>query len=202
MISVREFEGAKLIKDLTGKEVATVLDPTMLLDTSEWEKVLEEPEVKPKKKYLLTYILGDVSLERRNFIERVAEKYNLEIVNLLDETQPEFYNTGVGEFLWFFKNAEVIFADSFHAGVFSILYEKPFYILNRAGMKQKHNMNSRFDTLLSAFELQDRFLKEYDIEKVNFDVDYTKAGQILERRREESLNFLRNALNKCGKPDK
>ncbi len=196
MISVREFEGAKLIKELTGKKVATVLDPTMLLEIFEWEKVLEEPEIKPKTKYLLTYILGDVSTERKAFINKVAKKYNLEIVNLLDETQPDYYAIGVGEFLWFFKNAEIIFADSFHAGAFSILYEKPFYILTRSGTWKNQNMNSRFDTLLFTFEFQDRFLKEYNVDLVNLDIDYEKANKILKLRREESLDFLKNALKK------
>ena len=38
-ISVREYEGAKIIKDLTGKNAQVVLDPTMLLDKSEWMKI-------------------------------------------------------------------------------------------------------------------------------------------------------------------
>lgn len=191
-ISAREYEGEKLLEDLTEKDVVTVLDPTMLLDKKEWEELIKEPKVKPSEKFLLTYILGDTSKRRKNFVNEVAKKYDLDVINLLDFTQPEVYSAGVGEFLWYFKNADIIFADSFHAGVFSILFEKPFYILNRTG--KTVNMNSRFDTLLSTFDIKDRFLPEYDISLINKDIDYNYVNEKLKIRKEESMCFLKNSL--------
>lgn len=195
-ISVREYQGADLIKELTGKEVKTVLDPTMLLSVKDWESVIKEPKNIPKKKFILTYILGDNSFERREFINQVAEQYDLEVINLCDIQSPELYVIGVGEFLWYLKNADIIFADSFHAGVFSILFEKPFYILNRIGTPI--NMNTRFQTLLDTFEIQDRFLEEYDIKLVNKNINYDKINKILEKRKDESIEFLKQALGEIN----
>ena len=38
-ISVREAAGAGIIRELTGRDVPVVLDPTLLLGPSDWEKV-------------------------------------------------------------------------------------------------------------------------------------------------------------------
>lgn len=191
-ISVREFQGEEIVKNLTGKNAQTVLDPTMLLDKEEWSALTKEPKIKPEKKFILTYILGDTSQERRSFINEVAKKYDADVINFLDITQPEVYTAGVDEFLWYFENADMVFADSFHAGVFAIIFGKPFYILDRAG--GVINMNTRFDTLLTTFEIKEKFLDEYNIDLVNKDIDYKKINKILERRKEESLDFLKTAL--------
>lgn len=39
-LSTRELKGGQIIRDLTGKEVQVVCDPTLLLDVSEWEKII------------------------------------------------------------------------------------------------------------------------------------------------------------------
>lgn len=192
-ISVREFQGEKIVKELIGTNVTTVLDPTMLLSKEDWMKLTKEPKTKPKKKYLLTYILGDNLPERREFINQIAKRDNLEVVNLHDESDKERAIIGVEEFLCYFENAEIIFADSFHAGVFSILFEKPFYILRRAS-KSQNIMHSRFETLLQTFNLEDRLLTEYNINKVNYDIDYKKINKTLEERRKISIDFLKGTL--------
>lgn len=192
-ISVREFQAEKIIKELTGQNVQTVLDPTMLLSVDEWKLVMEEPKVKPKGKFLLTYILGDNSKDRRKFIDDVANKYGLEVINLYDDNSPEESVVGVGEFLWYFYNSDFIFADSFHAGVFSILFEKPFYILQRKGTVI--DMSSRFETLLTTFDLKNNYISRYDIKNINKNIDYNKINKILEKKKKESLEFLKNALN-------
>lgn len=192
-LSVREFQGEEIIKDLTGKKSRTVLDPTMLILKEKWTKLAKEPKNKPKGKYLLTYILGDNKPERREFIKNIAKEKDLEVINLHDDTDSERAIIGVEEFLWFFNNSEIIFADSFHAGVFSILFEKPFYILERN--VTTGDMSSRFDTLLKTFELEDRRIKEYNIDKINYNIDYKKVNKILEKRKKESLEFLKEALS-------
>ena len=54
-ISVREQAGAKIVKDLTGKDVPVLVDPTLLLTAEEWEKVMERPVWYCDEKYILVY---------------------------------------------------------------------------------------------------------------------------------------------------
>ena len=52
-ISVREYAGKEIVKKLTGRDdVEVLIDPTMMLDKSEWEQVMRKPE---KINYLLKY---------------------------------------------------------------------------------------------------------------------------------------------------
>ena len=54
-------------------------------------------------------------------------------------------------------------------------------------------MNSRIDTLLNKFKLQDRIYKG----KITNDLlehNYSKCYEILEKEREKSINFLTKSL--------
>lgn len=191
-ISVREEAGAEIVKKLTGKDALVVVDPTMLLTAEEWRRIENQPQNIEGKKYILTYFLGKISEERKNFLERIARENNLEIINMAQITEPEIYIVGPSEFLSYIDNASIVFTDSFHACVFSILFKRPFYVLNRED--HSGNMNSRLDTLLSKFKLEDRKLNSYE-DKVSFDIDYSNTDKILEEERKKSDEFLRKALN-------
>ena len=191
-ISVREEAGAEIVKDLIGKNALVVVDPTMLLTAEEWRNMENKPKNTEGKKYILTYFLGKISDERKNFLEKIAEENNLEIINMLQITEPETYIAGPSEFLSYIDNASIVFTDSFHACVFSILFKRPFYVLNRED--HSGNMSSRLDTLLSKFKLEDRKLNSYE-NKVSFAIDYSHTDKILEEERKKSDEFLRKALN-------
>ena len=126
-ISCREEAGAKVLENLLNKKVDVLIDPTMLLRSDEWEKVMKKPAGLADKKYVLCYFLGMKDKKNMNIIKKYAKKNRLAIVNLLDPNS-DFYGTGPAEFLYLEKNAEVIFTDSFHSSVFSILFDKPFVI--------------------------------------------------------------------------
>lgn len=191
-ISVREETGAKIVKDLIGKDALVVVDPTMLLTSEEWRRMENKPKNIEGKKYIFTYFLGKISEKRKIFLEKTAKENNLEIINMMQITEPETYVAGPSEFLSYIDNASIVFTDSFHACIFSIVFKRPFYILNREDNMK--NMSSRLDTLLSKFKLEDRKLNSYE-DKVSFDIDYSYTDKILEEERKKSDEFLRKALN-------
>jgi len=55
-ISIREEAGAKIIKEITDKDVPVVVDPTLLLSKKEWMSVAKKPDYFPDKKYNFTNI--------------------------------------------------------------------------------------------------------------------------------------------------
>lgn len=191
-ISVREDTGKKIVEELTGRtDVEVLVDPTMLLTPEEWDKVSKKPEQLNFDKYILCYFLGELSEQRKKEIERVAKENNCKIINILDKKDP-FYETGPSEFLYLEKNAFLICTDSFHSSVFAILYNRPFIVFDREDSLVK--MNSRLDTLLKKFELEDRWY-EGEIKEEQLKTDYTKAYEILEKEREKSMKFLKKALD-------
>lgn len=189
-ISVREDRGAEIVKELTGRDVKVVLDPTLLLAKKDWEKVMKKPKYVPNKKYILTYFLGNISDERKKKFKELANNNDFEIVNLGKMEYPQYYIAGPSEFLWYFNNAEIVFTDSFHACVFSIIFDKTFYYMNRED--KSVSMNSRIETLLSKFKLNNR--KFYDWENVSLQHDYSHVQEILEKEKKASLDFLEEAL--------
>lgn len=191
-ISVREDAGKKIIRNIVGRtDVEVLVDPTMLLKDQEWDKVAKKPKKLKSNKYILNYFLGELSEERKKEIQRIADENNCEVINILDKNS-SFYETGPSEFLYLEKNAFLICTDSFHSSVFAILYNKPFIVFNREDNTGK--MNSRLETLLSKFKLENRWYKGHITDEL-LKVDYTEAYKILEIERKKSEDFLKRALD-------
>ncbi|MBI6060432.1 polysaccharide pyruvyl transferase family protein [Clostridium perfringens] len=192
-LSVRENEGANIIKELTGKDAMVVIDPTMLITKEQWLKIAKKSSFKSKKKYILTYFLGSISKEIKEKINKISKLYNLEIVNLNTIDKMSYYVTGPSEFIDYINSAELFVTDSFHGCVFSLLLETNFIVCNRSSSDEKKAMGSRIETFLNKFDLHDRKFENIDNDKL-FNYDYKKANYILEVERKKSWEYLKSAL--------
>ncbi len=189
-ISVREESAKKsLEKYITNKRIYKVLDPTLLLNQNHWSSLCKRPILYgPNGKYILCYILGDTNNVK--IIKDFAKKQNKKII-LFSDKKDSIY--GISEFLYLIKNADLVFTDSFHASVFSIIFERPFIVFERTG-----NMNytfTRIKDLIKTLKIEDREFNGKEITKENLEVDYTEAKEILKREQKKSLDFLKKALD-------
>lgn len=191
-LSVREEAGSKIIKNLTGRNVAVLIDPTLMLSKEKWVSISKPDVNKPKKGYLLTYFLGKVSKEYNKKIKQIALNNNLEIVNLASMNDKLRYGVDPGEFIDYINSASVFLTDSFHGCVFSILLEKPFIVFDRVGTGP--TMNSRINTLLSTFNLESRQINQIKENEEIFNVDYNHIPEILEFERNKANEYLKKAL--------
>ncbi|MBQ3325775.1 polysaccharide pyruvyl transferase family protein [Candidatus Saccharibacteria bacterium] len=190
-ISVRETAGKEIIKSVANiKNVDVLVDPTMLIDCKEWEKLAEKPDGIDDKKYILNYFLSPLSDKNREIINKFASEKNWEIIDILDKKNP-FYKSGPAEFLWLEKNAELICTDSFHSSVFALLFGRPFLVFNRED--KLADMSSRLDTLLERFGLKERRFNGVITDDI-LNCDYDEAYKILGNERKKSLKFLGEAL--------
>lgn len=190
-LSVREQAGADLIERLTGRKAEVHCDPTLLLTAAEWRQVSRQPSWYHGQDYILTYFLGD----RPESVEQVAKEAGLPVVNLLDRDVYEHYVTGVDEFIWAIEHASLLYTDSFHGTVFSILFRTPFVICNRVDAKDAAmgKMGSRIDTLLDYFGLQDRRGTEanhYRIPNPLDQPDWSRVEPVLEKERKRSADYF------------
>lgn len=188
-LSVRENDAKELIEPLCGKEVKVVLDPTLLLDTSEWDKIAIQPKWYDGKDYALLYFLGE---KDENFSKLTAELKNdkgLKIIDPLDKNSPS-YQCGPAQFVYLVKHAKCVVTDSYHATVFSVLYQKPISVLTGKGERAK--MSGRFETLKENLGL-DGIFDCYDADKM-FDVSYDNIQDKLKEARLASLAFIRDGL--------
>lgn len=191
-LSVREHAGAKIIKELTGREAVVLIDPTLMLPKERWLSIAKPAKNKPKKEYMLTYFLGGIPNEYKRKIYGIAKKNNLQVINLADINDRQTYIVGPSEFIDFINSASLFCTDSFHGVVFSILLETPFIVFDRVG--NFPSMNSRIETILSTFKLESRHQRNIDDASI-FNADYSHVDLILERERKKALDFLKKALN-------
>lgn len=200
-VSVREEKGAQIIKELTGKKVAVTVDPTLMLTKSDWLKIAKKPKFIKNRKYILTYFLGGIGDEIQHFIYQVSEKYHLEIINLYNEWTPEekiknirHFRSSPDEFVWLAANCEVMFTDSFHGSVFSVIMDKPFRCFERKE-KGVANMNSRMDTLFDNLDIADWCIGNTgeSVENV-FYRNYNNVDIVLEKEKKEAYDYLKGAL--------
>ena len=203
-VSVREDDGVALVQNHLGRSDAIhVLDPTMLLSTSAYDRITTEQKVPDSSGNLKVYVL-DRNAEKEEFIQQAASKLSLELFEVMPERrvqQEKVTDANVASFKypcpsqWLkgFQDAEFVITDSFHGTVFSILYNKPFIALGneRRGM-------SRFSSLLRTFGLEDRLVLDLKAdgatELLEQSVDWSQVNEILDRERKKAMNFLKDNL--------
>lgn len=203
-ISVREETGQLLVRKLTNINVPVVCDPTMLFDAEQWTKIQDsDPFIKGD--YILMYLMGD-NQQHREYVKRLREKTGYFIVGLLHgsvyiERDESFvdkapYNVGPGEFINLIRNAKFMCTDSFHGIVFSILNSTPFFAFRRYSDDSEFSTNDRIYTLLKRTDLNSRMIygNENIDESLKLDLDFENALKKMETHRQNSLEFLKNAL--------
>jgi len=204
-ISVRENSGRTLVKELTGRDIPVVCDPTMLLDAAAWQKI-QPAAPRYTEPYILCYFMG-ADPAHRDFVKRLQKETGYKIVGLLhgstylpqddafaDEAP---YDIGPGEFVSLVRHAQYICTDSFHATVFSILHARPFFVFRRFAEDSAFSTNDRLHTLLSMAGLEERLLTgQEDAARCRaMTIDYPAVLDRVARRRAESMAYLTAALD-------
>lgn len=198
-ISVREKGTADLIEKITGDKPQVLIDPTMLLDRNDWNKLAGKSDMVDDK-YIFLYspsytmdiceIASDIS--SRDGLQVIVSN-KLPTSFLLKSKKGKFrqiLDCGPIEFIKLVRNAEFVISGSFHAIVFSILYQKPF-------LAYKGDTDSRMKQILANSSLCD-----YAFDKSNYDskldilehIDFSASENYIERERKNSFTFLKNSL--------
>ncbi len=200
VISTRELDGSKIVSDLTGKEVCTVIDPTLLLNAEQWSEIASKPLIEGD--YVFFYLFGE-----RDYIKQVKQQVKkltgLKTVCIpyvareIIDNDIKIFNAGPAEFISLIKNASLVVTDSFHATAFSVNLKVPFISLCRFAKGDSKSMNSRLNTLLGDLGLLDRIIDENDPlpKEMLFDIDFEKAHEKLAELRKKDKAFLEDALN-------
>lgn len=191
-ISVREKSAVDFVNSCTSRDVVSVLDPVFLLKRGRWESLAKCSSQKcPKEKYLLVYSVSPDP--RLRYISRViSEKNSLRTIYIGRDYHHRVYRTSfvsLEEYLWLFMHAEMILTNSFHGTVFSIIFQKQFFVLPPDGEE------TRIIDVLDLFGLKNRLLlsKNDSIDDLE-GIDYGGVFSTLKSERKKSLDFLRDAL--------
>ena len=196
-ISVREESGKIIVEEISHKKAIVLSDPTVILDATEWTEIEKKPKKFHKKKFIVCYILGVYDESVLQNIKNYATQKKVDIVFLENDyykykiTTEEEFAYGPSEFLWLIRNAEKVITDSFHAAVFSLIFEKKFAIISGGDAEKK--MGSRFEQLSHAYGVKNIYALDnrYDLE-AEYDANYVKKTMKMQKK--EFEKYLKQAL--------
>lgn len=202
-ISVREAMTTELFQPLCKLPIYVCVDPTLLLDAADYEQIIFFPHEKQLvdscNRTLFVYML-----ERNDalvsYAAHLAQQTGMSIayvsrrpLSFEGVSATNLFGAGPGEFLWYVKHCAAVLTNSFHATVFSLLFETPFqtFTTSRSG--------SRMRELLHNLGLEDHLV---DMDAQGSDVrpalpqvaPMEKVAPALVRERKHSLAFLEQAL--------
>lgn len=197
-ISVREDSGVNLCSKYFNVSAEHVLDPTLLLDKSDYENLIGEERLKEKSSGLYTYFL-DPAPEKTIFAQKMSAKTGEEIYSCQNENYVDDKNISENfkadvmadpiDWLAGFANAKYVLTDSFHGMVFSLIFEKPFSVIinNERGA-------ARFSSLIDVLNLPSSCImsgSDLILKKPEFPDTYLESISALKSK---SLMLLRGAL--------
>lgn len=199
-ISVREDTAIQLLRDNLNAKSELVLDPTLLMSLEDYELDLKlRPQTDTN--CIAVYIL-DMTEKKRKLLKEISElcKCKIDIIG-----NPEFYGNfekrssiqypSPQDWLCAIRDAQYVITDSFHGTAFSINFHKNFITLGNP-----ERGNTRFDSLLNVFGLENRLVnigeKSSDIFSImSQEIDWNSIDSIRSKFKEKSINFLKNNLN-------
>ena len=194
IVTVRETTGIKLCKDILGVDAQQVLDPTLLLNASDYIKRLELRDNKEKKN--LFYYLLNSDNNKVKFIDSLSEQYHKEKFTVSAKKQfsrltrtpltDDYIYPKVEQWLEAILNAEMIITDSFHCMVFAIIFNKTFWVLSNG-----QRGNTRFLSLLDVLGLENRYIDSVNhTEIVDKKINWEDVNCRIEKMRNNSMKVF------------
>lgn len=186
VLSVRETELAEILRPFTDKEVHVVCDPVLLLRKKEWEKRCVP--ISTKRPYVLCYNLMQ-SKECAEQASRICRELGYDLIDITALLLP--FKSGRRYlqtldpilFISYFKEAAFVVTSSFHGTVFSIIFQKSFYVVGMG------SLGGRSSSLLVKLGLSDRILDKAT-DRADEGIDYGNVKPLLEWYRKESVDYL------------
>lgn len=193
-IAIREKSGIELLRKEWGLDATQVLDPTLLLTTKDYNKLISHSPARLRD-------IDDV------FIYIIAE--TPEISQVIDTTSKFMQYSVSGIHLsqmailppieyWFkgFRDAKLVITDSFHGTVFAILNNTPF-----VAVENSVSGAARIRNLLEYLEIPSgRLIHKKDVHSYNPNnlsvIDWQRVNDNLTHLRDYSSNWLLEALKK------
>lgn len=197
-ISVREEIAKSVISSFYNKDIAVNVDPVFLLTKDDWLKLSTKEEV--AKKYIFFYSIdnNDDSIEIAKWY---SNKFKLPVVVLFtswksylieSKTIKWAKNQAPEDFISLIYNAELVLSGSFHGTAFSLIFNKPFYRIQKQ-VNNKLIFDDRIATLFKKLEIDNREININNYKDYSdniFNINYFNINKKIEVEREKAIKFL------------
>lgn len=190
-ISVRETDACEYFNNI-GIKAECDLDPTLLLERSNWEDLIKQTTLDKSNYVLIYYVNAPDQLIIKAF--DFAKKNGLKVVSLnrLNSSFDycDYSNASIEEFILLIKNANCVFTTSFHGFVFSIIFNKNFFFETPNNSK---NNNQRLLDLAMKLGVESQSLQSNNSFELNIQWEF--VNNILNKLRKESIKRLYNYID-------
>lgn len=194
-VSVREAEGVKFCND-AGIDCEHVCDPTILLNSADYDKFIKKGD---RKKKAFCYLIKWDTLfpveKVRDYVAQHLEGVNYFYTNGQEPIFSSNDSQSIEDWLSAIKKSEIAFTNSFHGVVFSILSHTPFVVFPLIG--EAAGMNNRLFSFLGRLGLEHRvYAENIDlVELANTPIDWSIVDKRIKEFRESSIDYLTKALS-------
>lgn len=198
-VSVREASGVHICQ-IMGIKAQHLLDPTLLIDETDYLPAKTERE--EKEKYIYCYFINEKNPENLrindiiDYSKQESAKLKITGIEGPETILPSTYIYQYSPETWLnhYKYATCIFTNTFHGIAFCIIFRKQFCVLIQKGYAAKQN--ERIYSILALFGLQERILKpEKPIKDVmEKSIDWNSVEEIKRQWRLKSDLFWKNVL--------
>lgn len=191
VVTVREETGVKLCQEYLGIDAKWVLDPTMLLTKEDYENIIDSANIEQNTGDMLIYVL-DTNKQRECLINEIVKHVKLKPFYVSSKVEDIFapieqrIQRPVEVWLRGFRDSKLVVTDSFHACVFSILFNKPFIVL-----KNEERGITRLSSLLNLFGLENRLVTSIDEITQLSEIDWNFVNLTHVKLKEKCLDILR-----------
>ena len=191
-ISVREEKSREQLNKVYPTSSCDIhIDPTLLLDSEDWRTLSSGMDVNDGN-YILFYCL-EPRAEHLKIAELLSQKIGLPVVATRYRGKADYfnhfiklYNAGPCDYISLIDHAAMVLTSSFHGTAFSILFQKPFFVLDGLA-------DGRIHDLLKLSGSLDNNLK-LPLNEINRKPTVVCPDQVLEHERNRSKLYLTNAL--------
>lgn len=198
-LSVREQDQVSFLADY-GINAKHVADPTLLLNTHEWQKLFDNVPL-VKGKYIFYYSIG-AHWTSFNFVRKLSKKTGLPVVYIgtypkdLFSGFKKIRSAGPCDFLNLIYNASIVCSDSFHGTAFAVNFGKPLAAVFEEDENGQIIKECRKYSFLSSIGAT-KFIctPSTDLDTFISSIMHQESFPKLQAHIDESLSFLKNALS-------
>lgn len=199
VVTVREKQNVDLLHSI-GINSQVVLDPTLLLDKQQWQKVAKNYSMHNYESYLLIYSVETKRQEAliKYYAKAIAKAKGLKIYEVsysskirhMNFADRSFLSATPDQFLNLMFHASFVIISSFHGTAFSINFNKQFLTVS------PDRFNNRVDNILGLTGLSDRMVIDYSLNiHLLKNINYELVNEKLKIKRQESLHILKKMLS-------
>lgn len=198
-VSCRESECVEICKSLGRKDATVVLDPTLLLEKSDWLRLLNISERSKRAKSIFIYSLKNNDY-RIDYLYRYFSELGYEINYVCSASHKDALankEDSVADWIQDIMNAEIVITNSFHGTVFSILFHSRVISLANEEQSLTTGANARMYSILSELGIENLLVKSVGNIKtvLTQEIDWESIDNKIRLLRTQSLNFLKKTLS-------